>query len=322
MNLRPASALVLALVVAGCGSRPVHVTGTLTYRARIALPPTAKATVRLLETSTQDVPAAILAEQIIDPAGQVPIPFALACASDRIDKDRTYVVQARIAEGDTLLWTTETPVPVLTHGHGDQVEVVLQPGSAEPAPGGNLLHLLAFECGGDAYLIDYDLAHDTATLWSAAGPRVLQHEVAASGARYGDDRVMVWTKGRDLVRLEVDGKAVDGCRVGARQRGLDEAWAGGYHFRAAGNEPFWLLLAGPDSIVVKRPDHPDVRLPGVTTSEFHAGQVVVREAGGHTLHLSATKEMCLDGMSGWPSSAAVDVVLDGENYRGCGVWLH
>jgi putative lipoprotein len=52
-----------------------QVTGTLTYRERIALPPGAVAEVWLLDTSLADAPSVEIAHQRIDDPGNPPIPF-------------------------------------------------------------------------------------------------------------------------------------------------------------------------------------------------------------------------------------------------------
>ena len=51
------------------------VTGTVTYRERIALTPEAMVEVQLLDVSIADASAKLIAEQTIKPQHQVPIPF-------------------------------------------------------------------------------------------------------------------------------------------------------------------------------------------------------------------------------------------------------
>ncbi len=132
-----------ALVLAGCsgaGRMPDgatgEVTGTVTYRQRIALPPDAVIRVRLADVSRQDVPADVLAEVDIPSAGrQVPIPFRLTYPVARIDPAHTYAVSARILVDDRLTMISTTVIPVLTRGAPAEVEVVVSPVSA-PATGG------------------------------------------------------------------------------------------------------------------------------------------------------------------------------------------
>ncbi|MFO7169320.1 MAG: YbaY family lipoprotein [Chloroflexota bacterium] len=103
------------------------VTGTVTYRERIALPPDARVQVLLLDISRQDAPATQIAEALIEPgARQVPIPFTLTYDPRQIDERNTYAVRATIEAGGQLLFTTTEAVLVITQGHPTTVELVLQ----------------------------------------------------------------------------------------------------------------------------------------------------------------------------------------------------
>jgi len=79
------------------------VTGEVFYRERIALPPNAVLEVQLADVSLADAPAKILGEQKIDPAGQVPIKFAIPFDPTAIKTNMTYALQARISV-DGQLW--------------------------------------------------------------------------------------------------------------------------------------------------------------------------------------------------------------------------
>lgn len=79
------------------------VTGEVIYRERIALPPQAVLEVRLADVSRADAPAKIVAEQKIEPAGQVPIRFRLAFDASAIEPVATYALEARITV-DGRLW--------------------------------------------------------------------------------------------------------------------------------------------------------------------------------------------------------------------------
>ena len=107
-------------------TEPPAVTGTLTYRERIALPPEATATVRLVDASLADAPAITLVEQTISPAGQIPIGFSLVYDPALIDPRNYYLVQGTITVGGQLLFTTTQSYPVLTRGAPANVDVVLQ----------------------------------------------------------------------------------------------------------------------------------------------------------------------------------------------------
>ncbi len=184
-------------------------------------------------------------------------------------------------------------------------------------------HLLAFACGEDApYLALHDPDTDTITLLTMTETRVLAHQVAASGARYGDDRYTLWTKGHDQILLEIDGQAVADCEPSGRQRVLAAAWQAGYVLRATGNEPFWALLISDESIRLDLLGRPAVAFTGLDPAELTDGTgEVARRTSAHDLRLLIEAAPCRDTMSGEPSPHAVTVHLDGEVLRGCGLWL-
>ena len=98
---RAASALILAAIgvtaSAGEGGM-VTVAGEVYYRQRIALSPTAQLYVAVEDVSLMDVPAVVMAEKRISPAGQVPIAFELRVDAARIEPGHTYAIRARIAK--------------------------------------------------------------------------------------------------------------------------------------------------------------------------------------------------------------------------------
>ncbi len=136
-------------VLGGCGSGPnggsaaphAALTGTVTYRERIALPPNARVEVRLEDVSQAAAPAEEIAAETIAANGkQVPIAFELRYSPQDIDSSHRYAVRASItsADGD-LMFTTAMHYPVLTGGAADKnVEIVVQRpggGARAEAPG-------------------------------------------------------------------------------------------------------------------------------------------------------------------------------------------
>ncbi len=99
----------------------------MTYRERIALPPTAVVHVRLVDVSRADAPAVLIAEQVIRTEGrQVPFEFALAYDESRILPAHTYAVQVRIEDGGKLLFISDTVHPVITRGAPFRVDIVVR----------------------------------------------------------------------------------------------------------------------------------------------------------------------------------------------------
>jgi len=129
--------LSIAWLVAGChatGAAPVgagapaaHVTGTVTYLQRVALPPEALIKVQLLDVSRADAPAVVLGEQVITAGGrQVPFAFEITYDPARIDPRMTYAISARIEEGGRLRFISNQRHAVITRGAPGHVDIVLK----------------------------------------------------------------------------------------------------------------------------------------------------------------------------------------------------
>jgi putative lipoprotein len=126
--------LALIVLIAGCASTPDQspppanqptITGTVSYRERIALPPQAVLFVQLVDV-TPDQPPLILIERRIDDPGQPPIEFELPYDPARIEPTHDYEIMARIeVEGD-IIFLAPGSDPVLTQGGGDMVGVTAQ----------------------------------------------------------------------------------------------------------------------------------------------------------------------------------------------------
>jgi putative lipoprotein len=114
-------------VPAGGGASMVKVTGTVTYRERVALPPTAVITVRLVDVSRADAPAVVLGEQITQAAGkQVPFSFEIPFDPAKIEPQYSCAVQARIEQDGKLRFISDRHYPVITRGAPDHVDIVLR----------------------------------------------------------------------------------------------------------------------------------------------------------------------------------------------------
>jgi putative lipoprotein len=103
------------------------VTGTVTYRERIALPPDAVVRVQLQDVSRADAPATVVAETSFPTGGkQVPFPFTLTYDPAQIRPTNSYAVRATIESGGQLLFTTTTRYAVITMGNPTNVDIVVQ----------------------------------------------------------------------------------------------------------------------------------------------------------------------------------------------------
>lgn len=111
------------------------VTGTIAYREKMALPPGSQVTIKLLDTSLQDVAAQEISTQIITTSGeQVPLPFSLSYEPSQILPQNTYTVRAEIYLKDQLAFTTTQSYPVITRDNPTEVDLMLQRVSSQASP--------------------------------------------------------------------------------------------------------------------------------------------------------------------------------------------
>jgi len=130
-NIRTIFAFLCGLLaLSSCAqfdAQSARVTGTVTYRERIALPPSAVVKVQLVDVSRADAPAVVLGEQLISAEGrQVPFAFEIAYDPKRIEDRFTYAVQARIEVDGQLRFINDQRYPVLTRGAGQHVDLLLR----------------------------------------------------------------------------------------------------------------------------------------------------------------------------------------------------
>lgn len=103
-----------------------RISGTVSYRERIALPPDYVLRVELLDISRQDAPPVPIASVELTPRHQVPVAFDLAYDEDRIDPRLTYAVRAQILAGGRLMFTTTRNYPVITKGNPGKADIWLE----------------------------------------------------------------------------------------------------------------------------------------------------------------------------------------------------
>ena len=119
-------AMALACVASARASVAAQITGTATYRERIALPTNAVFDATLEEVSRADAPSLVLGRARIQRPRTSPIRFQIPFDADRIEPGRRYVVRARVLVDGRPLLTTDRSYPVLTRGNGRQVALLLR----------------------------------------------------------------------------------------------------------------------------------------------------------------------------------------------------
>lgn len=88
---------------------PVTLTGEITYRERIALPPNAELRVRLIDTRRPDAPATVDAAGAIARPGRVPLTFTLNFDDGLIDPDHDYALLAEIIAAGEVWFANVEP---------------------------------------------------------------------------------------------------------------------------------------------------------------------------------------------------------------------
>ncbi len=116
-----------ATVEVPSGRNPnASVSGTVAYRERLALTPTATLMVELRDVSYADGPAPLIARKTISGPGQVPINFEVEYNREDIDSRNRYSISASIVESDgRLAFTNDTVYEVITHGNPNKVDMLL-----------------------------------------------------------------------------------------------------------------------------------------------------------------------------------------------------
>ena len=85
--------------------------GSIWYRERIALPPSAEIRVLLEDVARMDVPAEVIASTRIDPKGGPPWSFSLPYDPEKLQDRGRYVVRVRIEDAGRLLFISTESTP-------------------------------------------------------------------------------------------------------------------------------------------------------------------------------------------------------------------
>lgn len=220
--------LLLVFLVSACGQQepaavddPVvevaqiaaSVSGTITYRERMALSPEAVAEIILQDVSRADAEAIVIAKQRITSPGQVPIRFKLDFDPADIDQRMTYSIQARITDHGRLMYINDTMTPVLTRGAGNEVEMTLvrvqgQPESASEdsaSPAGMPLEGM-FRYMADAAIFR-DCRNNKTYPVSMEGAYIELERAYSNSGIEGGSEIMVRLQGRLLSRPAMEGNS-------------------------------------------------------------------------------------------------------------------
>lgn len=143
-------ALALVTPAGSAIAAPTTLRGTVFFRERIALPRTAIVEVRLLDVSLADAPARTIAETRLR-AHRNPIRYTLRFDRAQIEPRRTYALQARITDGERLLFINTTRHTVFAGGANNttiRVEHVARDQAEAPRPASPVGRWLAEDIRG------------------------------------------------------------------------------------------------------------------------------------------------------------------------------
>jgi uncharacterized lipoprotein YbaY len=129
------------------------VSGTVTYPAQPALPPDAVLAIQLVNVKNIAAPEEALSAISIKAVGPGPTPFTLEYDPTRIDQQETYVVYASLRVNEKLPFVSITPYPVITHGHTNTVDAVLQAPATVTAVSGTISYRAQRPLPPDAKLV-------------------------------------------------------------------------------------------------------------------------------------------------------------------------
>ena len=128
--------LLLVLLLAGCAhaQKPVavhdtqfgKVTGSVTYREKVAFDSTWTVSVTLADVARSDAKGTVVSTQNIKNAHGVPVPFELLYDPSGIDSTHGYAVTATIAQDGRVLWASKMRHAVLTRGAPSHVDIIIQ----------------------------------------------------------------------------------------------------------------------------------------------------------------------------------------------------
>jgi uncharacterized lipoprotein YbaY/heat shock protein HslJ len=179
------------------------ITGTISYRERMALSDSAVIEISLQDVSRADAAAETIAKQRITGPGQVPVHFTLPFDPLDIDERMSYSLLVRITDRGRLMFINDTSTPVLTRGAGNTVDMILvRVPSKQELPGMALQGM--FRYMADAALFRDCRTNKTYPVSMEAKYIELERAYLNSGIEPGSE-VMITLRGRLLERPSTEG---------------------------------------------------------------------------------------------------------------------
>ena len=219
--------LIISLTLDLQASNPdLEIPVNLTYSGELALSPGHRVQLMLADQAASDQGKPILASQEWRPEeDQIPLETSLGLASAQIDVNQDYLLSAVIkSENEMPVFTGSMRVPGYLLIIGSQIDLALK----QPADN---FHIFQTE---DDYLA-MNFLDEMAQFIYAGQSHILPQLKAASGARYGNNEIIAWNKGEELmVTYQED-------EFSAFHLNFDSIDPETFTFTARGQEPGWQL---------------------------------------------------------------------------------
>lgn len=260
--------------------------GSLTYRERIALPPDAEWRIEISAPGGE-----LTSHNAATGGAQVPFDFTLEAP------DAPLVLRAAIFTDGRPVWRSEA---VAVAGGAEDIAlgpVLMHPHVAQPFRSWLL-------CGDRIFGLGFDGQDAVLSLGDMA--RRLPPATSASGARFADDgESEVWTKG-DSATIRWQGQEMPICH------GL--ALPPGAEVMARGNEPGWVLRLDDDGAALSTETGDTLAESPLPEPDPRPGSLRWTLPG---LAITLSAGPCLDSMSGMPYPLATSVVTTRGLLEGC-----
>lgn len=125
--------VLAAFTVLPALAAPLTLSGEVTYRERIALPPNAVLSVQLLDLTDAAAKTPVRAEAAIASKGQVPLTFTLNFDDKVLLAGHAYALSAEISAGGQVVFRNAEPYPIDPRAPAGPILILVQR-AADPAP--------------------------------------------------------------------------------------------------------------------------------------------------------------------------------------------
>lgn len=287
------------------------ITGSLSYRARIALPADAEVVVELRDVSAPG-DGRVVAERRRSAQGrQVPLPFELVVDRRVLVDGRRYALRGAVFVDGRPAWVSQA-VAVDVPAAGP-----LALGTLWLAPAPDLAFTSAWQCGNVEAQLGVGRG-ERVTMTVGSRRYEMRQVPTASGARYeavDDPTTWLWSRG-DRATLSLRGRAQPECVAQAPQAGGSApptAWT------ALGHEPGWRLDVDPRRLVLELDfGRRRIEVPTPPAQPLRDGWRLVTTTRDGPLAVTVRERTCADVATGMPHPLQVSVSLGARTYAGCG----